>query len=245
MFRTRNLLAAGILLCMMAIPAQAISASSMQTITIIAPGEGSILSSPIHLTAEVRLEPGDFVRVTLTNGSNLSIARHLYRVSSSEGEDTLLEIDLPFEIPTDTAKARLTISILDRYHRPKSLRSMTLTLSSNGTNIIEPQENQEPWLTISEPEPQASISGGQIYLRGTVIPQSEMPLLFELITDSGGIIWYTILGVDTPGEPFAFDLQLSYDFITTTQDARLVIRQTTESYNANVVLDSIPLTLMP
>lgn len=122
---------------------------------------------------------------------------------------------------------------------------MPLTLSHIGTVNNEPQDNPEPWLTIVEPEPQAIISGGEISLQGTVIPPMETPVIFELITDTGGIIGYALLAVKEPGDKIDFDLQLSYSFITTARDVRLIVRQMTDDHITNAILDSIPLTVMP
>lgn len=245
MFKARNFLVAGILLFLMYIPAQSSTASPAEPLTIITPGEGSVLSSPIHLITEVQLDPGDFIRVTLTNGSNFPISRQLYRVSESMANSTTIEWDIPFEIPTDTARASLSVSILDNHHRPKSLRSVPLTLTMDGLNMDETQANHEPWLVLRSPVEGEIISGGQFIISGTVMPPLETPVLLELISDTGGTIGYAFLAVDTPGEPLDFDLKIHYDFITSARDVRLIILQTSKNFSESEILDSVALTLLP
>lgn len=245
MSKLHTLLIAGIFLALALLPSQSSAAAPAPAISLLSPSAGAVLASPIHLTAEIQPEADGSVRVALINSSGIPIARQLLRLEVVDSAPLFFETELPFEIPTDTTEALLTLSLLDSYHRPQALRSALLTLTPDGNASLQGQAASEPWLTLTEPEPLATISGGQCRLQGIVIPQTGKPVIFELITDTGGVIGTAQLAVETPGEPADFDLTLYYDFITKARNVRLVVRQTADGYPTPVILDSLPLTVAP
>lgn len=238
-----GILAIALMACLM--PQASISASSTPFISIITPGDGSVLTSPIHLIAELNHEVGSLVRITLVNDNNLTISRQLLRIDKGEGSSTRFETDLFFEIPTETTKALLTVSTLDDYHRLQSLRSVTLKLASEGQSTVQAHLSNEPWLVIDEPKPMETIAGGQMTVSGTINPVNDNPIRFDLIKPSGAVIGTIQLLVTNPGEIINFDNTLPYAFITDTTDIRLVIRQVSDDFATDVILDSVPIFLTP
>lgn len=221
-------------------------ALSAPPITIITPGEGSQVTAPISISAEVYPGADNLVRITLIDKNNNLLARKLLRVEPGEGDTSFhLETDLAFELPTESTTAILTVSIQDEYHRPQSLRSVILTLESEGQTSIQAQLSSEPWLILDEPAPLNTLGGGQVTISGTITPVNDNPVRLELIKDNGAIIGSKQLSVPDPGETFDFEVVLPYAFVTTTSDVRLVIRQSAEEFTTNEILDSIPIVLIP
>ena len=229
--------------CLM--PHTSISAGSMPAVSIITPGDGSVLTSPIHLTVALNHEIGSLVRIALINENNFTIARQLLRIDQAEEGLTQFETDIFFEIPIDTTEALLTVSILDDNHRLQSLRSVTLKLATKGQSTVQAHISNEPWLVIDEPKPMETLAGGQIKVSGTINPVNDNPIRFDLIKPSGAVIGTLQILVTNPGEAIFFNSTLPYAFITESTDVRLVIRQMSEEFATDVILDSVPVYLVP
>ena len=181
----------------------------------------------------------------MTDKLNNTLARQLLRIDPGSETEITFDTDLAFEIPNGSMEALLTLSTQDDYHRPLALRSVLVTLNSSGETQINLNANEESWLEISYPEAQEIIGGGKFTVLGSVTPVTQNPVIFELITDSGGVIGTAQLAVNQAGERVSFELPLTYGFISSVRDVRMVIRQTIEGYATNVILDSIPLALAP
>lgn len=226
-------------------PPQSGTASSPGLINILTPGEGSAVNSPIELDAEIQPGGDGLARVSLLDRQNNVLARQLIRTDPDLQTISRFSTQLAFEIPTESTPALLTLATQDEHHRPLSLRSVTLTLHSDGTASITTPDTIASWLEIDQPAPHESLSGGSFIVDGRVTPIIQNPVIFELITDTGGVIGSSQLAVQESGEPLDFSIQLSYDFITTTRDVRMIVRQTINPYGANMILDSLPITLSP
>lgn len=245
----RNLRRFGILLIFFLVismlPPQSGTAIPPALINILSPGEGSTVNTPIEFTAEIQPGGDGLVRVSLVDRQNNVLARQLIRIDANKQTPYEFLTHLPFEIPVESAPALLSLAIQDENHRPLSLRSISLTLQSGGTASITAPHTDVSWLEIDQPVPFESLSGGSFSVEGRVTPLTQKPVIFELITDTGGVIGSSQLAVEEPDEPFDFSIRLSYAFITTTRNVRMVIRQTTDPYGMNVILDSFLITLSP
>jgi hypothetical protein len=215
-------------------------------VSILSPGEGSVVTSPIHLSVEIQPGTDTYLRIALINGSNITIARQLEFIPLNPEESTTLDILIPYEIPTESSEALLSVTTLDSFNRPQSLRAVRLTLSPNSTDkITTPDQPESQWLTIKSPTAGATISGGKFQITGTVTPVTDNPIFFELITETGGVIGNAFLSVSNPGNPFDFDLSINYNYLSMPRDVRLIVRQTAGKYVNTVILDSLLLTLEP
>jgi hypothetical protein len=215
------------------------------SMAIRTPGNGSIVTAPIPISAIVQPGADGLIRLTLTDKADNTLARQLLRVDSGSETEITFDTNLTFEIPNGTMEALLTLSTQDDYHRPLALRSVLVTLNSNGEAQVNFNSNEEAWLEINFPEAQEIIGGGKFTVQGSVIPVTQNPIIFELITDTGGMIGTAQLAVNQAGERFSFELPLTYGFISSVRDVRLVVRQSIDGYANNVILDSLPLALAP
>jgi len=222
-------------------------ALSSPSIAILTPGEGSQVTAPISISAEIQPGADNLIRITLIDEKEVLLARKLLRVTPGEdGVPIQLETDLAFEIPTESTTALLTVSTQDEYHRLQSLRSVMLTLESDGQTTVQAYISNEPWLVIDDPKPLDTRGGGQFSVSGTITPVNDNPVRLELIKYNGAVIGSTQLPVSEPGETFNFEVILPYSYITTTTDVRLVVRQpSNEFYGAYAILDSILIKLTP
>jgi hypothetical protein len=222
--------------------AEAVRSDSLKLIT---PGEGSIVTSPIKISAQVQAQPQDLIRVKLVDRSGSVISRQLFPVNASGDAVLNFTTSLAFEIPRETADGLLMIAVQDSNNRLVALRSAALKLQSDGENLINLQSSSSDWLTITKPQPGEKLQGGAIDVEGTIIPISKRPVFFELITDSGAQIGWKQLAVENTGDPIEFNITVPYAYITQERDVRLVIRQADTFYGENIILDSVPVYLLP
>ncbi|MEA3327764.1 MAG: hypothetical protein U9R53_10760 [Chloroflexota bacterium] len=215
-------------------------------ITILSPGEGSLLTSPITLSAEIHPDPRGLIRVTLTSRNGDLLARQLLRVDTTNSTSPMpFNTDLAFEIPSDQTEALLTLAIQDDTYRTITIRSVLVKLITDGETILQPMIQKDPWLELTQPQPSDEISGGQILITGSVSPLSNRPITFELISDNGSVIGATQLAVEYPNEKFDYNFPLYYSSITEPTDVRLIVRQSLYPYNEVVILDSLRLSVFP
>lgn len=227
------------------LPSKGGGALQSADIVILTPGYESVVFSPIEITAGVKPGADNLIRVSLIDQRNNLLSRQLIRVEAQPENTAQFSTKLAFEIPTERAKALLALETRDEYNRPISLRAIPLTLTSEAEVVLQPQPFEEPWLTITAPEASSTHGGGLLQVTGRVTPISAEPIVFELITDSGGVIGSKKLGVNTVGEELTFDIIMTYGFINATRDVRLVIRQALEPFDVTIALDSIPFFLGP
>lgn len=227
-------------------PVQVSNAHESTPLMILNPGEGSEVTSPIHLSAEIQPNPGGLIRVALVNREGQEISRKLLRMDTEKSIiGATFSTDLPFEIPTDQTKALLTLSTLDSAYQTTALRSVEVLLNFEGGIAILNQTNPEPWLKIDNPQPSEFASGGVLVIEGSVTPKSENPVIFELITAEKRVVGSAQLAITTPNQRMPFEIPLKYTIHELRADANLIIRQTDQIYGVLIALDIIPLTLSP
>jgi hypothetical protein len=222
--------------------AEAVRSDSLKLVT---PGDGSIVTSPIEISAQVQAQPQDLIRVKLVDRSGSVLSRQLFSMNARGDTNLNFTTSLPFEIPRETTDGLLTIAVQDNNNRLVALRSVALILQSDGENLINEQSSGSEWLSITKPQPGEKLQGDAIDVEGTVIPIIDRPVFFELITDSGGQIGWKQLAVENTGEIIEFNITVPYAYITQERDVRLVIRQTDTFYGENIILDSVPIYLSP
>lgn len=233
-------------LSLLAIPAaQGGMAQSAPKIVLLTPTEGSTVISPIEIRAEMSLGDASLLRVALTNGQNNVLSRQLHYVSAPGDEPFDYTASLPFEIPTESTPALLSLMLIDKQNRPICVRSSALTLQSSGNAVSQTAAPVSPWLGITTPEPDDLITGGEIQVTGEVTPLTGNPVIFDLYSDSGRILVTMQLAVEQPGTAVDFSLTIPYVFNSEQLDALLVIRQSASSFNGTIILDSLPLKISP
>jgi hypothetical protein len=214
---------------------------SQPKIILHSPGEGAVVTSPIPIQAQIT--PGDsgLVRLTLVDADNNLLSRQVFPIDKAVS----LDLQLAFEIPGTSTAARLVLSLYDAYQRPESIRSVDLILQTGGQAEIRTQPDAPSWLILEQPLPLKHIEGGVVSVQGSINPPNSNPVIFELITETGGVIGTTLLSVPEGPQPFDFELEIPYKFIHQTRRVRLVVRQTGQTIPGDVILDSLEIILSP
>lgn len=224
----------------------AISALESPPLTILTPGEGSEVTSPIALSADLQPNPGGLIRIALVNRQGQEISRKLLHVDGEKGlKGTAFTTELPFEIPTDQSTALLTLAILDETYQTTTNRSVEVLLRSDGNSTLQPQTSSEPWLRLHYPQPSETIEGGTLLIVGSVTPQSENPIIIELITGKNRVISSAQLAVESPIQSKPFEITLKYNVEAPKEEVHLVVRQMLNPYGTTINLDSLLINLMP
>ena len=220
-------------------------AQPVEPITILSPGDGSLVTAPIEVTALVQPGADGLVRVTLVDRQGDLLARQVMRLNGSHSDARVWTTQLAFEIPGESAPANLSVTTLDHAQRPIAVRSKGLTLQGAGDAKIEPTVFSDPWLMITQPNPGTVINTSPLVVIGQVTPINDNPVIFSLVNERGGAIVTRQLAVETPGEPIDFEISLPFTPTSAVQDMRLVIRQTSNIIGISAILDSLPITIEP
>jgi len=235
-----------LLLALALLPPNAGTAEEPTRVALLTPGEGSRVPSPILVSAEIHPGPGSLARIELLDRAGRSMARQLLRLENPV-ENVLASYteELPFEIPSDEEQALLTFTLLDSYHRTIALRSTRITLLASGEAQIEPTQDDDSWLSLTQPEPLDVFTGGQFTVAGTVKPLMDGPIYLELVADDGRVIGTAQVRVQAAGQTFDFETTLYYSYIKTLTTARLVIRQVESAFSTTAIADSLLLGVGP
>lgn len=226
------------------LPGQTGAAQQPTPLTLLTPGEGSLVTSPIHLSAEIQVNPPAVIRLALVDRSGRDISRQLWRITEvSPGG--VFETLIPYEIPSQDAKALLTLSLLDTSGRPIALRSASLTLQSEGELWVEDLPSTAPWLTFIRPVLHETITGGVLAVEGSITPLTDSPLFIELVTISGKTLITKQMPVTKPGIQTIFEVSLPYTVQSLEENVRLIVRQVREPFGVTAILDSTLLNLAP
>jgi hypothetical protein len=235
----------GIFALLALLSTQQAATQPVPAISILSPGEGSAVTAPIALQAELKGEDIHYVRLALTERYGRKLSRQLHRLNPAGDSSFEFYASLPFEAPNQSTRALLSLATYDQYYRPIAMRSVNLTLLKDGTARIVSSPVGDAWLEIREPQPEAVLTGGQVRVSGVVTPVTDRNVFLDLVNDSGRVIGTGQLAVDAIGETIEFEISIPYVAITTKSDVRLVVRQTSGIYGVNVILDSVTLTLEP
>ena len=235
-----------LLLALALLPQGAGTAEDPPQLILLSPGEGSRARSPIPVAAHLQPEGVSLARIELLDTSGRPIARQLLRLEGL-GEDQFADftVGLPFEIPEEEEPALLTFSLLDPFYRIIALRSARVTLLAGGEAQIQPTSDRGAWVTLTQPQPMDSFTGGQFTVAGTLTPPFEGPVTLELVAEDGRVIGGSQLRVEAPGQALDFEVTLYYYYIQSFTEARLVLRQSESAFQAAAIADSTLIGVAP
>ncbi len=213
---------------------------------ILTPGPNSTVTSPIIIKADLHCGGYGLARIELVDLHGKLLSRQVLRLGSRLGMPSYVTLPIYFDMPHDEVKARLTIYVNDKFGRPLSLTSVNLTLTSKDSAINPPRDGKSAFV-ISTPQEGSTHTGDTLQVKGWMRPYANSVVIFELITETGGIIGSRQLAVpENSGEVYIpFEVELPYIFVTSTRNVRLVIRQMGENIPGNVVLISQQLWAAP
>ncbi len=211
-------------------------------IQILAPGPMSKVASPITLRMHIIAGGSGKIQIDLYGEDGRLLTRNKKSLTPG-GKGADQQIKVPFEIPGTAEVGRLTVSTLDKQGRMQSLNSVRLLLLSTGNSEITPPGNPSEPFGVFSPEPEESISGGVVNVKGDLWPFNLNPVMVELVGPDGKSIALRILSVkDINPQPIA--TTLPYKVFVPTM-ARLTFRQEDDRINGLFYVYSQEILLNP
>ena len=195
-------------------------------IQIISPGPKSRVTSPLVLRVMLKCGANGLTSIDLMDKKSNLLSRHLLRLDCAPGELADLSIPIYFDAPIEGIQGRLSVATQDQHARDLALASIEVTLSQQDAEIKPPEDENADFL-ITSPERESTLVSGTTIITGWIRPKNANPVIFELITDTGGVIGtQQLLIPNNFADPyFPFDITFSYITLSRTRDVRLTVRQ--------------------
>jgi hypothetical protein len=241
----RSILLLSCLVCLAWLVSNPGIAQPVEPITILSPGDGSVVTAPIEVTAMVQPGAENLVRVSLVDKQGNLLSRQVIVMNGSHMDGLEWITMLGFEIPGESTPAILSVTTLDHAQRPIAVRTVALTLQGAGDVKIEPTVFSDPWLMITHPDPGMVINTSPLVVIGQVTPINDNPVIFSLVNDRGGALVARQLTVVESGADIGFEISLPFTSTSAVRDMRLIIRQSSMINGVYAILDSLPITIEP
>lgn len=215
------------------------------SIAIIIPSTGSIITSPIILEAGITCNPGDILRIELTDKQDKLLFRKLIIPDCRSNVSFELKELIYFDAPAVKTKSRLTIILTDPEEVTRAIASAELSLSRDDSSINEAKDSQSNFIIIS-PSEDSLLSHGKFPVSGWIRPMEQTPVILELLSETGGLISSRQISIpeENDGDYFFFDVVIPYS-VPRILNAILVIRQMGSEIPGNVALESFTYQVSP
>ncbi len=216
-------------------------------IQIFAPAEGSRVTSPFRLRAQLQPGPNGVVRIELLGEDGRLLMREVKVYRLPLDKPLTLGFEVRFGITAVAEAGRLVISIEDEFNRTMALASVNLILLSIGEPDLNLGGETLERIYIEQPSPNALIQGGKVYVSGLAHPHSDQPLVIELRTNDGRIVGIQHLVHLIPNEDgqfYTFAAEVPYQVAAPTK-VRLVVWERGGHIPGVAHLSSIEVVLSP
>ncbi len=150
-----------------------------------------------------------------------------------------LVVNLEYGIPGEAELGRLSISSVDEFGRLKALSSVEVILLATGIPDLNAITDNRARIVIKEPRRDELVQGGVLVVSGLARPEHEMPLIAELIDESGAVVGFRLVNVPAgpPSEHRPFLVEVPYSVNEATW-VRLVLREQGERIPGTINLAS-------
>jgi hypothetical protein len=211
------------------------------------PGELSQLSSPFLFTANVYPGAEGMVNVQLFGENGRVMVDQLIQLSSVESGWQALATELKFESAAAGESGLVVVSTRDAYGRRIAQAGVPVILLQLGKSEIETVKFNKQPVILNAPVAGGFARKGNLHIEGQVHLFNNNPVIFELVTQTGGITASRALYLQkTDGVEFTpFSLDLPYE-VTKRTPVRLSVRQaSTLSPAVDISLYSLLIFLDP
>jgi LysM repeat protein len=217
-----------------------------EAITINAPGPGSRVTSPLRVAGSA--DPAQHqeieVRLLLEDGSTL--AETTATIDAPLGQRGPYEVELPFTI---SGERQAFLQVLSRSARDggiTSLNAVGLTVAAAGPEEIRTVAATPARVTIYEPAPLQTVSGGVATVNGFGFASFEQTLVVEVLDAAGNVAGSEPVMVDSValGEPGPFSVDVAYH-ASSAGPGRIVVRDPSPAFGGDVYVTSVEITLAP
>ncbi|MEX0787429.1 MAG: Gmad2 immunoglobulin-like domain-containing protein [Anaerolineales bacterium] len=219
----------------------------LEKISIILPGPGSQITSPLEVIG--RSGPSWDQRVHLRilgeDGRELNRATtYILALPEASGRFTAA---LAFSVEGVAEAARLEI-VTDslRTGRMAHLASLDLILLSVGAPLIHPGDEGPEKIAIFAPRDGARVSGGRVTVRGAGWVNSDVPLQVQVLDRAGTVVGSAEVSLDSPavGQLGTFQVEVAYS-IPSAQFGRIAVWEPGTTIPGIVHYNSLEVYLEP
>lgn len=228
------------------VPTATPSDASEEAILILAPGPGSRLISPLHVSgeADTTFEQALVVRLVLADGTELAVVPTI--IQSPMGERGAFEADVEFSVSGEQQAFLQVYSASARDGGLTHLSSVGVLLADSGAEDIRPVTDTSERIRIDIPSLGAAVSGGMVHVEGFALASFEQTLIVEVVDENGTVIAGQPVIVNAPdlGFPGTFSIDLPYS-VASVGAGRIVVRDPSAAFDGDVHLASVEVTLAP
>ncbi len=219
--------------------------SELFLLQIVAPGPMSKVTSPIDLELHIASEYTGPTRIELIGEDGAKLFVKPFKTYPNLGYFTRVDEKIDFEIRGAAELARLQVSTFDEFGRLQAYSSAHLLLQAVGENEISATATIQDRLMLRYPGEKELVSGGNLPVIGEYNPADDLPVILELIDESGQVLGSRILQLN-PGDGTyqQFTTNIPYQ-ISKRTPVRLVIRQSDDRMDGLAYLFSRVLILTP
>ncbi len=185
----------------------------LEELSILSPGPGSMLNSPIQVKGYGGPSLNNRVQVQLIGEDGRLLSKGYSFLYSYPGTPGLFYIRMPFESQFVAERAWLEVrSFDDIFGILQHLTTVEVTILSTGSDRIYTAIQGAEKLTIFQPREEKVIAGGSVLIQGAGWVDQDVPLRIEIINRAGDILGSGQVELDAPavGQLGTFSVEIAY-----------------------------------
>jgi hypothetical protein len=184
------------------------------------------------------------VRLLLDDGSTL--VQVPISIDAPLGQHGSFDVGLPFTISGERQAFLQVLNLSARDGAITHLSSVGITLASSGAEEIVAAGEQPARVTIYQPAPQQSVSGGLVSVSGFGLASFEQNLVVEVQDASGRVVGSEPVTVESTelGQPGPFSVDVTYS-VPSSGPGRIIVRDPSAAFGGDVYVTSVEVTLAP
>jgi hypothetical protein len=217
-----------------------------EAILILEPGNGSRVTSPIHVAglADTTFEQTLVVRVVLIDGAE--VVTQPVTVEADLGQRGPFSGEIPFVVSDERHAFIQVFAQSARDGGVTHLASVGVRLTPTGPEDIVPGKHHPEQIAIFEPSPGETIRGGIAHVEGFGLGGFEQTLVVEIIDQGGGVVGSTPIIVDAPdlGLPGFILADVPYA-LGMEGPGRVVVRDISPAFGGDSHVASVEVMLEP
>jgi hypothetical protein len=226
------------------------AALPQEAILILAPGNGSRLVHQVHVegVADSTFEQTLVIEVVAFAEEEQVLARQPAMIEAELGQRGPFAADIEFAFTTE-ADAPGQVRVYATSPRDGGLTHLAsahVTLGASGADDIRPAEAHAEQITLTSPEPAATIAGGTARIEGIGLASFEQTLVAEIYDADGILIGRAPITVDAPeygvSGPFAVDVAYA---AVAAGPGRIVVLDPSPAFGQTLHLASVEVLIEP
>ncbi|TFH32412.1 MAG: hypothetical protein E4G99_12750, partial [Anaerolineales bacterium] len=214
------------------LPQAPMQIGGQEAISILEPGPGSYLVSPMRLVgvADPAHEQTLFVRVLLPDGSE-RIGLQPVNIAAPLGERGPFEAEIPFSVSRDEQVFVQVYALSGRDGGITHLASVGVTLGTSGPERRSSWSSFPEQIVIMAPAPGQTLSGGVAHIEGVGIATFEGTFVLDVLDSGGAVVGSQPVIISSPdlGLPGTFSTDVTYS-VGSAGPGRIVVRDPSPAF---------------